>query len=120
MHRGDTICAQRLDRGWLGSRDFAQGNVLANDATSSRLKRPHPARYQRLSAAAILAPPAPANDLASLRMRAVATLILLLVHTLIGQGLGPYLAGGISDYLTPEYGQESLRYTLMAIGLVNL
>jgi MFS family permease len=60
------------------------------------------------------------QGLASLRMRAVATSILLFVQTLIGQGVGPYLAGRISDHLKPEYGRESLRYALIIVGLVNI
>ena len=60
------------------------------------------------------------QGLATLRMRAVATSILLFVQTLIGQGIGPYLAGKISDLLHPAYGQESLRYALVAVGLVNI
>jgi MFS family permease len=58
--------------------------------------------------------------LATFRMRAVATSILLLVQTFIGQGLGPTLAGAISDYLKPTAGIDSLRYGLVLVGLVNL
>ena len=60
------------------------------------------------------------QGLASLRMRAVATSILLFVQTLIGQGIGPYLAGAISDRLRPFYAQDSLRYALIVVGLVNI
>ncbi len=60
------------------------------------------------------------QGLAALRMRAVATSILLFVQTLVGQGIGPFLAGLISDHLKPQYGQESLRYALLVVGLVNL
>jgi MFS family permease len=55
-----------------------------------------------------------------LRMRSVATSLLLLVQTLIGQGIGPWLAGYISDYLKPSMGAASLRYALVAVGLVNI
>jgi MFS family permease len=57
--------------------------------------------------------------IATLRMRSVATSLLLLVQTLIGQGIGPWLAGFISDQLTPSMGRASLRYSLVAVGLVN-
>lgn len=60
------------------------------------------------------------QGLATLRMRAMATSILLLVQTLIGQGIGPFLAGEISEHLLPTYGKDSLRYALVAVGLVNL
>ena len=55
-----------------------------------------------------------------LRMRSVATSLLLLVQTLIGQGIGPWLAGFISDTLAPSMGRGSLRYSLVIVGLVNI
>src|SRR5215471_5087043 len=55
-----------------------------------------------------------------LRMRSVATSLLLLVQTLIGQGIGPWLAGFISDKLRPSTGGASLRYALVIVGLVNI
>jgi len=55
-----------------------------------------------------------------LRMRSVATSLLLLVQTLIGNGLGPWLAGYVSDYLKPSMGTASLRYALVIVGLVNI
>jgi len=55
-----------------------------------------------------------------LRMRSVATSLLLLVQTLIGQGIGPWLAGFISDRLRPSMGAASLRYSLVIVGLVNI
>ena len=60
------------------------------------------------------------QGLATVRMRAVATSLLLFIQTLIGQGIGPWLAGAISDYLHPTYGRESLRYALVIVGLVNI
>ena len=58
--------------------------------------------------------------IATLRMRSVATSLLLLVQTLIGQGIGPWLAGYISDRLAPSMGRGSLRYALVIVGLVNV
>jgi MFS family permease len=55
-----------------------------------------------------------------LRMRSVATSLLLLVQTLIGQGIGPWLAGFISDKLRPSMAASSLRYALVIVGLVNI
>jgi len=55
-----------------------------------------------------------------LRMRSVATSLLLLVQTLIGQGIGPWLAGFISDKLRPSTAASSLRYALVIVGLVNI
>ena len=58
--------------------------------------------------------------LATLRMRSVASSLLLFVQTIIGYGLGPLIAGNISDQLAPAYGTQSLRYALAIVGLVNV
>jgi MFS family permease len=58
--------------------------------------------------------------LATLRMRSVATSLLLFIQTLIGNGLGPSVTGLISDMLAPSYQGNSLRYALVAIGVVNV
>jgi MFS family permease len=58
--------------------------------------------------------------LAPLRMRSVATSLLLFIQTLIGNGLGPSVTGYISDLLGPTYQADSLRYALVAIGVVNV
>jgi MFS family permease len=55
-----------------------------------------------------------------LRMRSVATSLLLLVQTVIGQGIGPWLTGYISDALRPSTGAASLSYSLVLVGLVNV
>jgi MFS family permease len=58
--------------------------------------------------------------LASIRVRAVATSILLFVQTLVGLGLGPLAVGMISDALRPGIGDRSVAYGLVAVGFVNL
>ena len=58
--------------------------------------------------------------LVSLRMRAVASAILLFVLNLIGMGLGPWFVGILSDILMPAMGIDSLRYALCVAVLVNL
>ncbi len=55
-----------------------------------------------------------------LRMRSVATSLLLLLQTLIGQGIGPWIAGFVSDRLRPSMGGASLRYALVIVGIVNV
>ncbi|HIG39089.1 MAG: MFS transporter [bacterium] len=50
-------------------------------------------------------------------MRALASAILLFVLNLIGLGLGPVAAGALSDYLKPEYGEESIRYSLFILAV---
>lgn len=58
------------------------------------------------------------HGIVSLRMRALASSILFFVLNLIGLGLGPFLTGVISDYLAPEYGDDSLRWALIIVVLV--
>jgi MFS family permease len=58
--------------------------------------------------------------IATLRMRSVATALYLLIQTLIGQGIGPWLAGFLSDKLAPSMGRGSLRYSLVIVGVVNI
>src|SRR3546814_9243170 len=49
---------------------------------------------------------------------ATALAIVLFFANLIGLGLGPFLAGVISDYLAPSYGPaESLRWAIMILFL---
>jgi MFS family permease len=61
-----------------------------------------------------------AQSLATVRMRAVSTSLLLFMQTLIGLGLGPLLVGMISDALAPAYGAPSLSYGLVIVGLANI
>jgi predicted MFS family arabinose efflux permease len=53
-------------------------------------------------------------------MLAVAAAICLFLLNIIGMGIGPQGVGILSDVLSDEYGKESLRYSLMTFGLVNL
>ena len=50
--------------------------------------------------------------LVTLRMRAVASAILLLVLNLIGMGMGPFLIGIFADLFEPAYGIFALRWAL--------
>jgi hypothetical protein len=52
-------------------------------------------------------------------MRSVASAILLFVINIIGLGLGPQVAGILSDYLAVTQGSESLRYSLLIISAVT-
>jgi len=60
------------------------------------------------------------QSLVSLRMRALASAILLFVVNIIGMGFGPQLVGIMSDWFAPEYGQESLRMSLLVLSFLNL
>ena len=55
--------------------------------------------------------------LVKVRMRALASAILLFILNMIGLGLGPLLVGMLSDGLTPTYGVISIRYSLMIVAL---
>src|SRR6185369_11778390 len=48
-------------------------------------------------------------------MRATSIALIYLFANLIGMGLGPLAAGAISDQLRPWLGEESLRYSLVAL-----
>lgn len=58
------------------------------------------------------------HGIVSLRMRAVASAILFFVLNLIGLGLGPLMTGMLSDYLSADFGDDSLRYALIVVVLV--
>jgi MFS family permease len=49
------------------------------------------------------------------RMRAVSLAIVYLFANLIGMGLGPLVAGVLSDAFRPWVGEESLRYALLSL-----
>jgi len=49
------------------------------------------------------------------RMRATSVALLYLFANLIGMGLGPFAVGILSDALRAKFGEESLRYALLAL-----
>ena len=57
--------------------------------------------------------------LVGIRMRAMASAILLFMLNIIGLGLGPMLTGFMSDFFEPSYGSDSLRYAMSITLLVN-
>lgn len=59
------------------------------------------------------------HGLVGIRMRAVASAILFFVLNLIGLGIGPWATGLVSDLLKPEFGDESIRYAMSIMLLVN-
>jgi MFS family permease len=58
--------------------------------------------------------------LVEVRMRTVASALLLFIINLIGMGLGPLIAGALSDYLEPAYGKDGLRYSLLILSFLNI
>ena len=55
------------------------------------------------------------QGLVGLRMRAVASALLLFLLNIIGLGLGPMFTGILSDLLRESFGNESLRYSLLLV-----
>lgn len=60
------------------------------------------------------------QTLVGLRMRSVASALLLFVINIVGLALGPSAVGLISDLLEPRYGIDALRWALLICSLVNL
>ncbi|HLU05661.1 MAG TPA: MFS transporter [Woeseiaceae bacterium] len=58
------------------------------------------------------------QGLVGLRMRAVASALLLFILNAVGLGLGPLSAGVLSDLLEKSFGADSMRYSLLFIALV--
>ena len=60
------------------------------------------------------------HNLIDAKKRALASAILFLVLNFIGLGLGPLGIGIISDYLSADYGAESLRYAFTITWLTGV
>jgi predicted MFS family arabinose efflux permease len=60
------------------------------------------------------------QGLADLRMRSLASAIILFVINLVGMGLGPQLVGVLNDGLAPRFGEQAIRYSFLFLGLFNL
>lgn len=55
------------------------------------------------------------QNLAGVTRRAMAAAFYLFLVNLISSGLGPVLAGWLSDALQPRFGQDALRYSLLLL-----
>lgn len=55
------------------------------------------------------------HSLVGLRMRSTASAILFLILNIIGLGCGPWTVGLLSDYLTPQFGDEALRHAMLYV-----
>lgn len=60
------------------------------------------------------------QTLAPPRMRALASAINLLMLSLVGAGLGPFVVGVMNDVLAPRFGLEAVRYTLSFVAVTAL
>jgi MFS family permease len=58
--------------------------------------------------------------IARIRMRAVATSVLLLFSALVGQALGPFVVGFLNDRLAAQFGDFAIRYSMLVIVLTAL
>lgn len=56
--------------------------------------------------------------IAGSRRRAMASAIYSFFINLVAMGLGPLVVGMISDYLLPRYGNDSLRYSILAVVVI--
>ena len=63
---------------------------------------------------------AQAQSLVSLRMRSVASALVLLLINIIGLALGPLLTGVLSDGLESIAGNDSMRYSLLIVCVLML
>jgi predicted MFS family arabinose efflux permease len=61
-----------------------------------------------------------AQGLVSLRMRAMASALALLIINVIGLALGPLLTGVLSDVLEARFAEESMRYSLLIVTSIIL
>ncbi|MDH5617020.1 MAG: MFS transporter [Gammaproteobacteria bacterium] len=61
-----------------------------------------------------------AQGLVSLRMRAMASALALLIINVIGLALGPLLTGLLSDLLEARFAAESMRYSLLTVTSIGL
>lgn len=52
-------------------------------------------------------------NVARVRMRAVATATFMLFANLVGQTIGPFGIGYLNDALTPQFGDQAIRYSLL-------
>jgi MFS family permease len=63
---------------------------------------------------------AAAMSVAQSRMRAVASSVIVFCAAVIGQILGPLLIGALDDRLTPGFGKEAIRYSLLVVAVCSV
>jgi MFS family permease len=60
------------------------------------------------------------QEIAPVRMRALATAMVIFASNMIGLGGGPQIAGILNDWLEPTYGVEAVRWSLLLLTLTNI
>jgi len=63
---------------------------------------------------------AAAMSVAKLRMRAVASSVIVFFAGLVGQVVGPLLIGALNDRLSVTYGEAAIRYSLLIVALCSI
>lgn len=96
----------------LISLPFAAGVYLVDNVYASLLLMIIPAIQSNVFLGNTLAV---SHSLVGLRMRAMASAILFFIFNLVGLGAGPWSVGLLSDLLAPQFGDESLRYAMLAL-----
>ena len=96
---------------------FAAGFALAGDATTALLCF---IPFYVLAAMYVGPMLWMVQGLVKLRMRAMASAILLFILNLVGLGLGPLLIGFMNDQLADRFGVEAIRYSLLVVGMVGV
>lgn len=94
--------------GWL----FAITVYISNDTALVLVLFVVPAVFSNSYLAVTLAH---TQSMVGLRMRGVASAIMLFILNIIGLGLGPQVTGILSDLLAGSYGAESMRYALLIV-----
>ena len=59
------------------------------------------------------------QSLAKLRMRALASALVMFIMNLIGLGIAPLVVGALNDAMEPRFGAEAVRYSLMVTGAAS-
>jgi MFS family permease len=96
---------------------FAAGFALAGDATTALLSF---IPFYVLAAMYVGPMLWMVQGLVKLRMRAMASAILLFILNMVGLGLGPFLIGFMNDQLADRFGVEAIRYSLLVVGMVGV
>ncbi len=60
------------------------------------------------------------QNLVGVRMRALASALLLFIINLVGMSIGPWVAGLLSDIFSAEYGVHSLRHAMFLLYFLNI
>ena len=60
------------------------------------------------------------QGMVSSNMRAITSAVFLLLINMLGNGFGPLSVGMISDWLTPQYGSEAIRWALCSVAFLEI